>query len=149
MLEQLPARRASGKNHRRGIDLNKARMRRVIRSAARLSPHPTASPPPRWRLGWARTQQAKPHHSRSRHAAYDLKKNSAAKHIIRRIGHHPPLRAAADRSQGDDCPSSFSATKPSNPCSPRSATPPKRGAHNPKPIDLHYDAIQAAMKALP
>jgi hypothetical protein len=25
---------------------------------------------------------------------------------------------------------------------------PKRGAHNPKPIDLHYDAIQAAMKGV-
>jgi hypothetical protein len=24
----------------------------------------------------------------------------------------------------------------------------KRGAHNPKPIDLHYDAIQAAMKGV-
>jgi hypothetical protein len=25
---------------------------------------------------------------------------------------------------------------------------PKRGAHNPKPIDRHYDAIQAAMKGV-
>ena len=25
---------------------------------------------------------------------------------------------------------------------------PKRGVHNPKPIDLHYDAIQAAMKGV-
>ena len=25
---------------------------------------------------------------------------------------------------------------------------PKRGAHNPKPIDLHYDAVQAAMKGV-
>jgi hypothetical protein len=39
--------------------------------------------------------------------------------------------------------------KPSNPCSPPLSHSSRSAEHNnPKPIDLHYDAIQAAMRGV-
>src|SRR5580693_3354376 len=82
-----------------------------------------------------------------RHAAYDLKK-LRGKHIIRRIGYtrrYEPLLTGL-RAMTALLVLRDKAIKPLL----AAAQPlrPKRGAHNPKPIDLHYDAIQAAMKGV-
>ena len=82
-----------------------------------------------------------------RQAAYDLKK-LRGKHIIRRIGHtrrYEPLLSGL-RAMTALLVLRDKAIKPLL----AAAQPlrPKRGAHNPKPIDLHYDAIQAAMKGV-
>jgi hypothetical protein len=82
-----------------------------------------------------------------RHAAYDLKK-LRGKHIIRRIGHtrrYEPLLTGL-RAMTALLVLRDKAIKPLL----AAAQPlrPTRGAHNPKPIDLHYDAIQAAMRGL-
>src|SRR3989441_12520413 len=105
-----------------------------------------ASPPPTWRLGFAHAP-SKAHHSMVRHAAYDLKK-LRGKHIIRRIGHtrrYEPLLTGL-RAMTALLVLRDKAIKPLL----AAAQPlrPKRGAHNPKPIDLHYDAIQAAMNGV-
>jgi DNA-binding transcriptional ArsR family regulator len=85
MLEQLPAASRVGKTIVGGIDLNKARMRRVIEALLALSSSPngfTASDvAARVRALSKQTSQYGP-----RHAAYDLKK-LRGKHIIRRIDH--------------------------------------------------------------
>ena len=70
------------------------------------------------------------------------------KHIIRRIGHtrrYEPLLTGL-RAMTALLVLRDKAIKPLL----AAAQPlrPKRGAHNPKPIDLHYDAIQAAMKGV-
>ena len=82
-----------------------------------------------------------------RHAGYDLKK-LRGKHIVRRIGHtrrYEPLLTGL-RAMTALLVLRDKAIKPLL----AAAQPlrPKRGAHNPKPIDLHYDAIQAAMKGV-
>jgi hypothetical protein len=82
-----------------------------------------------------------------RHAAYDLKK-LRGKHIIRRIGHtrrYEPLLTGL-RAMTALLVLRDKAIKPLL----AAAQPlrPTRGAHNPKPIDLHYDAIQAAMRGV-
>src|ERR1700674_3521919 len=110
-------------------------------------PHPTASPPPRWPARVRALSKQNPLQYGPRHAAYDLKK-LRGKHIIRRIGHtrrYEPLLTGL-RAMTALLVLRDQAIKPLL----GAAQPlrPKRGAHNPKPIDLHYDAIQAAMKGV-
>ena len=93
------------------------------------------------------THQAKPITVRSPPAAYDLKK-LRGKDIIRRIGHtrrYEPLLTGL-RAMTALLVLRDKAIKPLL----AAAQPlrPTRGAHNPKPIDLHYDAIQAAMRGV-
>jgi hypothetical protein len=82
-----------------------------------------------------------------RHAAYDLKK-LRGKQILRRIAHsrrYEPLSTGL-RAMTALLVLRNKAIKPLL----AAAQPlrPPRGAHNPKPIDAHYDAIQAAMKGV-
>jgi hypothetical protein len=82
-----------------------------------------------------------------RHAAYDLKK-LRGKQIIRRIGHtrrYEPLPTGL-RAMTALLVLRNKAIKPLL----AAAQPlrPTRGAHNPKPIDLHYYQIQAAMRGV-
>src|SRR6266446_2191091 len=126
MLEQLPAASRVGKTILGGIDLNKARMRRVIEALLALSSSPNGFTASEVAARVRALSKQSPSQYGPRHATYDLKK-LRGKHIIRRIGHirrYEPLLAAAQPLR------------------------PKRGASNPKPIDLHYDAIQAAMKGV-
>jgi hypothetical protein len=79
-----------------------------------------------------------------RHAAYDLKK-LRGKHIVCRIGHtrrYQPL-ATGLRAMTALVVLRNKVIKPLL----AAAQPhyPARGAHNPKPIDLHYDALRRAL----
>jgi len=140
MLEQLPAASQVGKTVVGGIDLNKTRMRAVVEAVIALSASPngfTASDVA------ARVRQ---HHAPygPRHAAYDLKK-LRGKHILCRIGYtrrYEPLPSGL-RAITALVVLRNKAIKPLL----AAAVPlrPPRGAHNPKPIDAHYHALQLAM----
>ncbi len=82
-----------------------------------------------------------------RHAAYDLKK-LRGKHIVCRIGQTRRYQALASglRAMTALVVLRNKAIKPLL----AAAQPlyPARGAHNPKPIDAHYDALQLAMRGI-
>jgi hypothetical protein len=85
MLEQLPLASRVGKTIVGGIDLNKARMRKVVEAVIALSPSPggfTAADVAARVDALGNNRGA---HYGPRHAAYDLKK-LRAKHIVCRIG---------------------------------------------------------------
>jgi len=143
MLEQLPAASQVGKTTVGGIDLNKTRMRAVVEAVIALSASPngfTASDvAARVRLHCA------PYGPR--HAAYDLKK-LRGKHILCRIGYtrrYEPLPSGL-RAITALVVLRNKAIKPLL----AAAVPlrPPRGAHNPKPIDAHYHALQLAMRGV-
>ena len=147
MLEQLPAASRVGKTIVGGIDLNKPRMRRVIEALLALSSSPNGFTASEVAARVRALSKQSPSQYGPRHAAYDLKK-LRGKHIIRRIGHtrrYEPLLTGL-RAMTALLILRDKAIKPLL----AAAQPlrPKRGAHNPKPIDLHYDAIQAAMKGV-
>ena len=143
----LPVASQVGKTIVGAIDLNKARMRHVVDALIALSPLPngfTAS-------NVADRVRALSKQSLSeygpRHAAYDLKK-LRGKQIVRRIGHtrrYEPLPAGL-RAMTALLVLRNKAIKPLL----AAAQPlrPTRRAHNPKPIDAHYQAIRAAMKGV-
>ena len=147
LLEQLPTASSVGKTIVGGIDLNKARMRAVIEALIALSASPNGFTALQVAVRvCARTKQS-PSQYGPRHAAYDLKK-LRGKHIIRRIGHtrrYEPVQTGL-RAMTALLVLRDKAIKPLL----AAAQPlrPSRGAQNPKPIDLHYDAIQAAMRGL-
>src|SRR6266478_6643199 len=129
------------------LDLNKARMRRVIEALLALSSSPNGFTASEVAARVRALSKQSPSQYGPRHAAYDLKK-LRGKHIIRRIGHtrrYEPLLTGL-RAMTALLVLRDKAIKPLL----AAAQPlrPKRGAHNPKPIDLHYDAIQAAMKGV-
>jgi len=119
-------------------------MRAVLEALIALSASPNGFTASHVAARVWRTHQAKPITVRSRHAAYDLKKLRAR--TSSPIGH--TRRYGLPTVSGDDGAPRPGATKPSNPCSLRSATPPEAGPHNPNPIDLHYAAIQTAMRGV-
>jgi len=94
-------------------------------------PHPTASPPPRWQLGCAHSASKAHHSTVLATAAYDLKK-LRGKHIIPPDRPHPPLRAAPNRSQGDDCPPRSPRQSHQTLARRRSATPAEARSTQPK-----------------
>jgi hypothetical protein len=147
MLEHLPVASQVGKSIVGGIDLNKVRMRHVVQALIALSPSPngfTASDvADRAR---ALSKQSQSAYS-PRHAAYDLKK-LRGKQIVRRIGHtrrYEPLpdglkaMTALLVLRDKAIKPLLAAARPLRPA---------RGAHNPKPIDAHYHAIQVAMQGV-
>jgi hypothetical protein len=82
-----------------------------------------------------------------RHAAYDLKK-LRGKQIIRRIGHtrrYEPLPTGL-RAMTALLVLRNKAIKPL--LAAAQLLHPARAAHNPKPIDTHYQAIRVAMKGV-
>src|SRR6267142_1964670 len=139
LLEQLPAASRVGKTIVGGIDLNKARMRAVVEAVIALSPSPNGFT--------ASDVAARVRHPQygPRHAAYDLKK-LRGKHIVCRIGHtrrYQPLPSGL-RAMTALIVLRNKAIKPLL----AAAQPlhPTHGAHNPRPIDAHYDALQLAMR---
>ena len=122
-------------------------MRQVVEALIALSPSPngfTASDvAARVRaLGKQSSSQYGP-----RRAAYDLKK-LRGKQIIRRVGHtrrYEPLptglraMTALVVLRNKAIKPLLAATQPLRPT---------RGAHNPKPIDAHYQAIRVAMQGV-
>jgi hypothetical protein len=129
------------------IVLNKTRMRKVVEAVIALSRSPngfTASDVAARvsALGNDRHPQCGP-----RHAAYDLKK-LRGKHIVCRVGRtrrYQPL-ARGLRAMTALVVLRNKAVKPLL----AAAQPlhPTRGAHNPKPIDAHYAALQLAMRGI-
>ena len=147
MLDQLPAPSQVGKTKVGGIDLNKARMHRVIEAVIALSPSPggfTASQ-------LAYQVQALGKHSASdydaRRAAYDLKKLRGKK-VVRRIGkthRYEPLPKGL-RAMAALVILRNKAIKPL--LAAAQELRPSRGAQNPRALDVHYDAMRAAMQGV-
>jgi hypothetical protein len=146
-LEQLPTASQVGKTTVWGIDLNKARMRAVLEALIALSALPNGFTASQVAARVCTRIKQSPSQYGPRPAAYDLKK-LRGKDIIRRIGHtrryepvHTGLKAMTALLVLYD-----KAIKPLL----AAAQPlrPTRGAHNPKPIDLHYDTIQKAMQGV-
>ena len=147
MLDQLPAPSQVGKTKVGGIDLNKARMHRVIEAVIALSPSPggfTASQ-------LANQVQALGKHSASdydaRRAAYDLKKLRGKK-VVRRIGkthRYEPLPKGL-RAMAALVILRNKAIKPL--LAAAQELRPSRGAQNPRALDVHYDAMRAAMQGV-
>src|SRR5271165_691101 len=147
MLEQLPTASRVGKTVVGGIDLNKARMRQVVEALIALSPSPNGFTASDVAVRVRALSKQSPCQYGPRHAAYDLKK-LRGKQIIRRIGHtrrYEPLLTGL-RAMTALLVLRDKAIKPLL----AAAQPLRhmRAAHNPKPIDLHCDAIQAAMKGV-
>jgi hypothetical protein len=147
LLEQLPTASQVGKTIVGGIDLNKARMRAVLEALIALSASPNGFTASHVAARvCARTKQS-PSQYGPRHAAYDLKK-LRGKDIVHRIGHtrrYEPLPTGL-RAMTALLVLRDKAIKPllaaAQPLRPR------RGPHNPKPIDRHYAAIQTAMRGV-
>src|SRR5437588_2059416 len=147
MLEHLPLASQVGKTLVGGIDLNKARMRQVVEALIALSPSPNGFTASDVAVRVRVLSKQSPCQYGPRHAGYDLKK-LRGKHIVRRIGHtrrYEPLPTGL-RAMTALLVLRNKAIKPLL----AAAQPlhPARGAHNPKPIDAHYHAIEVAMKGV-
>ena len=147
MLEHLPVASQVGKTIVGGIDLNKARIRHVVEALIALSPLPNGF----IASDVAARVRALSKHSQSeygpRHAAYDLKK-LRGKQIVDRIRHTrryetlpTGLRAltALLVLRNKAIKPLLAAAQPLRPT---------RGAHNPHPIDAHYQTINLAMQGV-
>ena len=143
LLEHLPLASQVGKTLVGGIDLNKARMRYVVEALIALSPANgfTASEvAARVRM----LSKQSPLQYGPRHAAYDLKK-LRGKQVIDRIRH---------TRRYETLPSGLRALTALLVLRNKAIKPllaaaqplrPTRGAHNPHPIDAHYQTINLAM----
>src|SRR6202048_3324960 len=147
MLEQLPTASRGGNTLVRGIDLNKTRMRAVLEALIALSASPNGFTASQVAARVCALTKQSPSQYGPRHAAYDLKK-LRGKDIVRRIGHtrrYEPLPTGL-RAMTALLVLRDKAIKPllaaAQPLRPR------RGPHNPKPIDHHYAAIQTAMRGV-
>jgi hypothetical protein len=147
MLEQLPTASRVGKTVVGGIDLNKARMRQVVEALIALSPSPNGFTASDVAVRVRTLNKQSPCQYGPRHAAYDLKK-LRGKQIVRRIGHsrrYEPLPTGLRAItallvlRNKAIKPLLAAAQPLHPA---------RGAHNPKPIDAHYHAIEVAMKGV-
>jgi hypothetical protein len=147
MLEHLPVASQVGKTIVGGIDLNKVRMRRVIEALIALSPSPNGFTASDVAARVRAFSKQSPCQYGPRHAAYDLKK-LRGKQIVRRIGHtrrYEPLPAGL-RAMTALLVLRNKAIKPL--LAAAQARRSARGAHNPKPIDAHYQTIRVAMKGV-
>src|SRR6201987_333432 len=147
MRERRPVASQVGKTIVGGIDLNRARMRQLVEALIALSPSPngfTASDVAARVRALSKQSQSE---YGSRHAAYDLKK-LRGKQIVPRIRHprrYEPLPAGL-RAMTALVVLRNKAIKPL--LAAAQSLRPTRGAHNPKPIDAHYQAIQVAMQGV-
>jgi hypothetical protein len=143
MLEHLPVASRVGKTVVGGIDLNKARMRQVIEALIALSPSPNGFTASDVAARVRALSKQSPCQYGPRHAAYDLKK-LRGKQIVRTRRYEPlptGLRAmtALLVLRNKAIKPLLAAAQPLHPA---------RGAHNRKPIDVHYQAIRVAMKGV-
>jgi hypothetical protein len=147
MLEHLPLASQVGKTLVGGIDLNKARMRQVVDALIALSPSPNGFTASDVAVRVRALSKQSPCQYGPRHAAYDLKK-LRGKQIVRRIGHtrrYEPLPTGL-RAMTALLVLRNKAIKPL--LAAAQLLHPARAAHNPKPIDTHYQAIRVAMKGV-
>ena len=129
------------------IFARKARMRQVVEALIALSASPNGFAASELAARVRALSKQSPCQYGPRHAAYDLKK-LRGKQIVRRIGHtrrYEPLPTGL-RAMTALLVLRNKAIKPLL----AAAQPlhPARGAHNPKPIDAHYQAIRVAMKGV-
>jgi len=147
LLERLPAASQVGKTKVGGIDLNKPRMHLVAEAVIALSASPdgfTASDLAARVRALSKQRQSE---YGPRHAAYDLKK-LRGKQIVQRIGRtrrYQPLPAGL-RAMTALIVLRNKAIKPLLAAAQRLR--PTRGAHNPRAIDRHYDAVRLAMQGV-
>ena len=122
-------------------------MRHVVEALIALSPSPNGFTAADLAARVRTLSQQTPSQYGPRHAAYDLKK-LRGKQILRRIGHtrrYAPLptglrpMAALLVLRNKAIEPLLAAAQPLRPT---------RGAHNPKPIDLHYQTLQLAMRGV-
>jgi DNA-binding transcriptional ArsR family regulator len=147
MLEQLPEPSQIGKTKVGGIDLNKARMRRVVEAAIALSPSPggfTASELARQVRALGKESEVE---YGPRRAAYDLKKLRGKK-IVRRIGqtHRYESMPKGLKAMAALVVLRNQAIKPL--LAAAQELRPPRGAQNPRALDTHYDTIRVAMRGV-
>jgi hypothetical protein len=147
MLEQLPATSQVGKTKVGGIDLNKARMRRVVEAVIALSPSPggfTASDLASQVRGLSKQSESE---YGARRAAYDLKKLRGKK-IVRRIGqtHRYESMPKGLRAMAALVVLRNKAIKPL--LAAAQELRPSRGAQNPRALDEHYESIRNAMQGV-
>ena len=147
LLERLPVAAQVGKTKVGGIDLNKPRMRLVAEAVIALS----ASPGGFTVSDLAARVRALGKHTQSQYgpcrAAYDLKK-LRGKQIVRRIARtrrYEPIPTGL-RAMAALVVLRNKAIKPL--LAAAQQLRPTRGAHNPRPIDTHYEAIRAAMRGV-
>jgi hypothetical protein len=147
LLEQLPAPSRVGKTTVGGIDLNKPRLRWVAEAMIALAPSPggfTASPlATQVRL---LSKQSESEYD-ARRAAYDLKK-LRGKLIVRRI---EKTRRYEAIPKGLKAMTALvvlrdKAIKPL--LAAAQDLRPARHAQNPRPLDVHYESIRAAMQGV-
>jgi hypothetical protein len=147
LLERLPATAQVGKTRVGGIDLNKPRMRLVAEAVIALSASPggfTVSDLAARVRALAKQSQFQYGPCR---AAYDLKK-LRGKQIVRRIARtrrYEPIPTGL-RAMAALVVLRNKAIKPL--LAAAQELRPTRGAHNPRPIDTHYEAIRAAMQGV-
>ena len=147
MLEQLPEPSQIGKTKVGGIDLNKARMRRVVEAAIALSPSPggfTASELARQVRALGKESEVE---YGPRRAAYDLKKLRGKK-IVRRIGqtHRYESMPKGLKAMAALVVLRNQAIKPL--LAAAQELRPPRGAQNFRALDTHYDTIRVAMRGV-
>ena len=146
-LEQLPAPTQIGKTKVGGIDFNKPRMRWVAQAVLALSPSSR---------GFTASQLAQQVRTLSqqseadygpRRAAYDLKK-LRGKQLVRRMGKtakYEPIPAGL-KAMAALLVLRDKAIKPL--LAAAQHLQPTRGPQNPRPLDIHYQTIRAAMQAV-
>jgi hypothetical protein len=147
LLERLPAATQVGKTKVGGIDFNKPRMRLVVQAVIALS----ASPDGFTASQLAARVRALGKQSQSQYgpcrAAYDLKK-LRGKQLVRRIGQtrrYQPMPTGL-RAMTALLVLRNKAIKPL--LAAAQELRPTRGAHNPRAIDRHYEAIRVGMQGV-
>ncbi|HVH72524.1 MAG TPA: hypothetical protein VNB49_15635 [Candidatus Dormibacteraeota bacterium] len=145
-LEQLPAPTQVGKTKVGGIDLNKPRIRWVVQAVLALSSSSGFTASELAQQVRTLSQQSKSDYG-PRHAAYDLKK-LRGKQLMRRVGKtvkYEPIPAGL-RAMAALLVLRDKAIKPL--LAAAQQLRPTRGPQNPRPLDIHYQTIYAAMQGV-
>ena len=146
-LERLPTASRVGKVTVGGIDLNKPRMRWVVEAVIALSAGSDGFTASELAVRVRTLGKQTPEQYGPTRAAYDLKK-LRGQQIVQRIGE---TRRYEARPAGLKAIAALvvlrdKAIKPL--LAAAQQLRPSRGAHNPAPLDAHYDAVRAAMRGV-
>jgi hypothetical protein len=146
-LERLPTASRVGKVAVGGIDLNKPRMRWVVEAVIALSALSDGFTASELAARVRTLGKQTPEQYGPTRAAYDLKK-LRGQQIVQRIGE---TRRYETRPTGLKAIAALvvlrdKAIKPL--LAAAQQLRPSRGAHNPRPLDAHYDAVSAAMRGV-
>jgi hypothetical protein len=146
-LERLPTPSRVGKVVVGGIDLNKPRMRWAAEAVIALSAASDGFTASELAARVRTLGKQTPEQYGPTRAAYDLKK-LRGQQIVQRIG---------ETRRYEACPAGLKALAALVVLRDKAIKPllaaaqqlrPSRGAHNPSPLDAHYDAVRAAMRGV-